>query len=372
MKGKLELYLLAVIKGKRKGFFPAFLRGILSLLSIPYFFWTLLRNWAFEKKWLKQYTPPIPVVISVGNIVAGGTGKTPTLLMLAGHFYEERTVGILSRGYRSLAEKLASPVIVCAGKGPLHSAAYCGDEPYLLAKNLPKTYIYVGKNRYKSANMAAKAGVEIALLDDGMQHRALARDYDIVVMDADDLFGQGRHLPRGLLRESPRSLARASLIIVNHVENKEQFASCQEKISVFTKAPIVGTRMEVEKICDFQGNALGSIKEKRVGLFCGIGQPDRFIQTVRESGAHIIGQEVFPDHAPYDPEQIVRLASRYRSLGAEMIVCTEKDKVKIPEIPHLPLLFVWYKMRLKIIENEEAWQTFLSKIRNDLHHRTQI
>lgn len=369
MNARVETYILEVIRRKRKGFFSTFLRLFLFLLSIPYFLVMKLRNWAFDKKWLKQYSPPIPVVISVGNIVAGGTGKTPTLLMLAAHFYGERSLGILSRGYRSLAEKLPSPVVVCSGKGPLHSAAYCGDEPYLLAKNLPKSYICVGKNRHKSANMAAKAGVEIVILDDGMQHRSIGRDYEIVVMDADDPFGLGHHLPRGLLRESPRSLARASLIIVNHVGNPEQFASAKEKIAAFSRAPVIGTRMEIERICDFQGNAIESIKEKRVGLFCGIGQPDRFIQTVRDSGAQIVGQHIFPDHASYDPDQIIKMADRFKAQGAEMIVCTEKDRVKIPDIPHLSLLFVWFKMKLMVIENETDWLAFLSKIKNDLHQR---
>src|SRR5690606_3839799 len=131
---------------------------------------------------------------------------TPVTLMIAKEFYETHKIAIISRGYRSPAEKVATPLTLSVGKGPLHSAAYCGDEPFLLSENLPKAFVYVGKDRTKSATLASKVGAEIALLDDGMQHRSIARDYEVVVMDIEDLFGHGFYLPRGFLRESPKSL----------------------------------------------------------------------------------------------------------------------------------------------------------------------
>src|SRR5690554_2701297 len=142
----LERYLTDVMKRKRNGVFPSLLRGILLVISFPYGLLLRFRNWAYDKEWFRQYQPPIPIVVSIGNIVAGGTGKTPVTLLLAHEFYEEAVLGILSRGYRSHAEKLPTPIALSAGKGPLHSAAYCGDEPYLMAENLPKAYIFVGRD----------------------------------------------------------------------------------------------------------------------------------------------------------------------------------------------------------------------------------
>ena len=110
MFGKLERYLTDVMKEKRNGILPSLLRGVLLMMSWPYLIVVRIRNWAYDNEWFRQYQPPIPVVVSIGNIVAGGTGKTPVTLMLANEFYEEATLGILSRGYRSPAEKLPAPV----------------------------------------------------------------------------------------------------------------------------------------------------------------------------------------------------------------------------------------------------------------------
>jgi tetraacyldisaccharide 4'-kinase len=367
----LERYIVDVMKGKRTGFFSSFLRGCLWLLSLPYRIAVKINNWAFDKDWLRQYHPPIPVVVSVGNIVVGGTGKTPVTLLLAKEFYDDAVVGILSRGYRSPAENLPSPVTLSSGKGPLHSAAYCGDEPYLMAENLPKAYIYVGKDRQKTAILAAKAGVEIAILDDGMQHRRIGRDYEIVVMDVEDPLGQNFHLPRGFLREDPKALSRADLVILNHVIEKAKFEECKKLVEKYTHAPIIGTELVLEKCFDLQKNEISGLKDKKGVIFCGIGQPDRFIHTVKKCGVNVIGQELFKDHAPFYSEQIIQLANKYKSQGADMLICTEKDKVKIPEIPGLSLPIVWLKMQLKVVENEEDWKKFVNKLRVDLMNRSQ-
>src|ERR1700733_10335982 len=118
MLSTCELYIIDIMKRRRRGLIACLLRGGLRLLSWPFRIGVSLRNWAYEGKWLKQYYPPIPVVISVGNIVSGGTGKTPITLMIAKEFCQDVQVGILTRGHRSLAEKSSSPVTLCAGKGP--------------------------------------------------------------------------------------------------------------------------------------------------------------------------------------------------------------------------------------------------------------
>lgn len=366
MKYQLENYFVEVVTGKRKGMGPSILKGILSLISIPFRMAVGVRNWAFDRGLMRRYCPPVPVVISIGNIVLGGTGKTPVTLLLAGEFYNDFLIGILSRGYRSLAEKLAVPVILCKGEGPQQTALFCGDEPFLLAENLPKAYVIVGRNRHKASDMAAKAGVQLILLDDGMQHRHLARDLEVVVMDMYDPYGQGHYFPRGLLREGVSSLRRAHLIILNHVTSKEEFIKMKEDLSQYTQAIVVGTKMQVTEIKSLKDNKLLNLKGKKVGLFCGIAHPEYFRRTVEDLGGEIVDDIIAPDHQKFEAAELLAFAEGCKEKGAELLICTEKDKVKIDTELKLPLPIAWIKMRLNIVEGQDEWNTLMNKIRSQL------
>lgn len=368
MISQCEVYMLDVIKRRRHGLLFTLLRGILQMLSWPYRLGVGIKNWGYNSGWLKQYHPPVPVVISVGNIVAGGTGKTPTTLMIAKAFYAETQIGILTRGYRSLAEKSYSPITLCSGQGPLHSAAYCGDEPFLLADNLPKSYVIVGKDRRKGARLAAAAGVRMIILDDGMQHRQIGRDFEIVSMDADDPFGQGYFLPRGLLRDSEASLARADLVMVNYLTSSHSFEQIQAKVQKYTKVPIVGTSLSMEGLYDLQGKSIPPSQYKRAAIFCGIANPERFKQTISATIGTIVYCRFYPDHHLFNPEQIIALCHEAKEKGADLLVCTEKDKVKLKELSSLltPIPLVWMKMGMQITHGQKHWEEFLKKVRTDL------
>ena len=355
-----QLYLFDVIKGKRKGLIPSALKGLLHLPSLGFRLIVAGRNWAFDNHYLSRYFPPVPVVISIGNIVAGGTGKTPVTLMLAKEFYPEISLAILSRGYRSPAEKLSSPLVLSTGDGPLFPATYCGDEPYLLSHNLPKAFIMVGKNRHAASDMAAQAGAQIILLDDGMQHRRVARDFEIVVLDASDPFGQGYYLPRGLLRESISSLARASLIILNHVNDAEKGAAVAKQLQRYTKAPIVTTKMEVASIRDFDDKQITTIKDKPVGIFCGIAQPNNFRKAVEDLGAQVVNHRYFPDHVGIAEQNLTQFAEECYTKGAELIICTEKDRVKFNNPVKTKLPIIWLQMKLSIIDGQEHWNQLIA------------
>lgn len=368
MLGKSQRYIIDVMKRRRRGLIPSLLRGSLHLLSWPFRMGVFLRNWAYEGKWLKQYHPPIPVVISVGNIVSGGTGKTPITLMIAKEFYQDVQVGILTRGYRSLAEKSSSPVTLCAGKGPVHSAAYCGDEPFLLAENLPKTFVIVGKDRRKAANLAAAAGVRLAILDDGMQHRQVSRDFEVVAMDAEEPFGLGRFLPRGFLRESLNSLARADIIVLNYLKNRETFDRVKNEIQKYADSPVVATKLIMEGFYDLQGQNIPFVQDKRVSIFCGIAHPERFRTTITELVGKVVDYHFFPDHHHFKPDEIVKIGKKAKDDGADMIICTEKDKVKLTElsVQLLPVPIAWLKTSLQIVEGENEWKDFINKVRRGL------
>lgn len=369
MQRRLESYFLNVITGKKKGIVASCLRFLLLLASWPFRLVVACRNWVFDHGWLSRYFSPVPIVISIGNIVMGGTGKTPVTLMIAKEFYEEFFIGILSRGYRSQAEKLPIPVVLSKGEGPMQSASFCGDEPFLLAQNLPKAFVVVGRNRHKASDIAARAGVQLILLDDGMQHRRLARDFEIVVMDSKDLFGHGYYLPRGFLREGPQSLSRANLIILNHIKGKSAFDVMKSQITKYSKAIVVGTRMEVERMETFFGETIPSIEGKKVGIFCGIAHPEYFQETVLQQGCEIVDSAFTSDHMILDFAALEAFAVRCKEMGAEILLCTEKDRVKILDIPKLALPIAWIKMQLRLVEGEAEWLAFIDKVKMDLRNR---
>jgi tetraacyldisaccharide 4'-kinase len=415
-----ELYLQEVIKGQRQGFVPTVIKIFLVPLSWLFQLVVSCRNWFFDQGWPRCYNPPVRAVISVGNIVAGGTGKTPVTLMLAKAFYDRYSIAILSRGYRSPAERFASPLTLCEGSGPQYSALYCGDEPYLLATHLPKAHVFVGKNKRIAARMAADAGVDMVIIDDGMQHRRLIRDFDIVILDAADPFGGGFFLPRGFLREGPKSLNRVQLIIVNHVENEEQFEKVKKLVRPYSSAPIIGTEWHVAALLDLadDGYKIDSIKletavqddkvtqdfevesllmggdhfqkvkappirtdegskdcvnlssstaisrmmGKKVGMFCGIAHPESFRQTVLDLGADIVAEDIFPDHLIPDSARLELFAERCAGEGAECIICTEKDCVKLEEAAQFCIPVVWVQMELQVVKGIEEWNHFLREV----------
>lgn len=366
---KIENYFIEVVRGKRTGFIAALLRFLLLIFSWVFQLFAKCRNWAFDHGWLRRYCPPVPLVVSIGNIVVGGTGKTPVTLLFAKEFYSTVPLAILTRGYRSTAESIPQPICLSSGKGPLYPASFCGDEPYLLSQNLPKAFVFVGRNRHKTSIMAAKAGAKMIILDDGMQHRRLSRDLDIVVMDASDLFGQGYYLPRGFLREGVESLARAHLIILNHTESEAQFVEAKAQIARYSAAPLVGTRMQVSNIIDFKGEKIDSLLNKKIGIFCGIARPEYFEKTVKNQGGEVLDHYFVSDHCDFDPSALESFSKRCESLGVELLLCTEKDRVKFTEPLSLSLPVAWLQIELSIVEGADVWKAFVNKARSDIIRR---
>lgn len=358
---KLELYLKDIIRGRKSGLIAVLIKSLLLPLSWLYRIGVNCRNCLYEKGWMRRYVPPVPLVISIGNIVAGGTGKTPVTLLLAGAFYERFTVAILSRGYRSKAEKLDMPLLLCEGQGPSFPASYCGDEPYLFAQRLPKAIVVVGGDRRKASFLAAKAGAQVILLDDGMQHRRLARDFDVVVVDVSDPFGQGYFLPRGFLRDEICSLARANLLILNHMSDHEQFASVKMQLEPYSSAPVVGTKGYVIAIRDLKGQEVSIPKEQAVGMFCAIAHPEYFRRTLEQESFHVVNEYILADHDNMDEKDLEQFAQASLKKGAKWLICTEKDCVKLQDQLTLALPIIWVQIELRVIEGQEEWQNFLQQ-----------
>jgi tetraacyldisaccharide 4'-kinase len=333
----LESYVLDIIEGKRRGKF------LLKALSYLYQAGVRLRNQAYDLGLLAAHDAGLPV-ISVGNIVAGGTGKTPFVKFLAEKLSSEFRVAILSRGYRSAIEKTDQNLLIT----PETEVSACGDEPYWLARALPHVQVWVGKNRLESAKLAQQKGAEVLLMDDGMQHRQLKRDFEIVLVDGEDPFGKGFFLPRGLLRDAPHRLRQADCVIA--IDPSEEI---EEQLRAFTEAPIIHARRVSEL----------SLKGKKVAVFCAIGNPQRFLKSIREAGGTIAATFFKPDHDPFTAEELRAFA---KESGAEALICTEKDHVKLPADFSCAIPVIPFPSHLEIVDSTRAWEQLLNKIQSKI------
>jgi len=352
-----ERVILDIIEGKKS--FPL-IKSLLYGVSTIYRLASASRNFAYEKKWLKAEKAPIPI-ISIGNIVAGGTGKTPLVRLLAAELLKDKQLAILTRGYRSAIEHSGEVVNISSGELP---AALCGDEPRMLAMQIPQAQVWVGKDRKESARRAAIAGADLAILDDGMQYRSLERDFEIISMDAEDLLGKGHFLPRGFLRDHPRRLSEADLIVLNHVRDENHFNGLKAQLSSYTNALIVGMKLCIEPAVEWKG--------KKVGAFCALAKPNRFFATLKQAGSIILDSLTALDHMSFSQKCLENFSNRSLEQGAECLVCTEKDWVKLPGNIKLSLPIVVLKTHLEIIFGQELWQGMIKKIKNEVQDERRM
>lgn len=287
-----------------------------------YVFW---RNCFFDIGLLKRRKAHLPV-ISVGNIVAGGTGKTSLVYRIASDL--KVPVGILSRGYGAKVKVQSQQV-----RMPEE-----GDEAYLLSKKLPTAQVIVGKDRIKSAKTLQD--VRCILLDDGMQHRYIQRDIEIVILHAHDPFGGGAYLPKGRLRDSPKRLKSADWIFVN--------GGVCDHIKKYSDAPVIGIQYKIENQSEIEG--------RRIAAFCGIGTPSTFYQMLEEIGCRILLKRTLPDHSPF--HDISPFLTQAKKLGVDLVVTTEKDYVKLKDTTNIRPLIV----TLDIVYGEEHYKRLLEEI----------
>ena len=338
----LRTYFIHLIHSKESdGIFMTLILGIFYIFSLVYEQLVNMKLLCYKtgilgKEKLNCY------VISLGNITVGGTGKTPTAQRLARDIRDMGyKVVILNRGYRS---KWHGEVGIVSDGENLHmDAAEAGDEAYMLAKHLPNVPVLIGAERALTGKYAIEHfGAEVAILDDGYQHWQLVRDMDILLVDAVNVFGNGHLLPRGTLRESMSHISRADVCLITKVDQAEAGAGeyIRETVHKYNaNAKIVESIHQprcfiplAEWVVNLASEGIGveSISGKQIVAVSAIGNPASFEQTLRDLGAEILESIRYPDHHEYTVKEMRDVLQQADALGAESIVITEKDAVKIP------------------------------------------
>jgi len=348
-------------------------QSLLWPFSLPYGAAAHLRARAYRKGILKQQHLN-GTVISVGNLTTGGTGKTPMVLAIAEHLLAEgKNVGILTRGYRG--EKIAPAAVHNLGTGMKSSATNArttniitttSDEVRLLQSRLgDRVQFGVGANRYEQGRELAKHGVNWFVLDDGFQHLQLARDVDIVLIDATNPFSGGLLLPAGHLREPRSALARADIIVITRSTHAPAIESAIRRDSA---APIFYARPQLDGIPNFNADKPGDAIAPAVApealpklfAFCGIGNPAAFLADLRTWGLDIVGHKFFPDHHRYTAKDAQEILQQASATAASALICTEKDLYNLHKMNVHKLPLFYCSISMQIDNSDDFWRTVLS------------
>lgn len=325
----IEHYFRALVEGKRRDLGSLLLFPILVILSIPYGLILRLRALAYEKGLLATHRLAKPA-ISVGNITVGGTGKTPIVALLARYCLSRgKRVVMLSRGYGGSLH--GETRMVSDGRGIFLTSDEAGDEPYMLAKKIPGLMVVIGPDRYKAGLFAQEhLNPDIFILDDGFQHLRLHRDVNILLLDHAQPFGNGHVLPAGLLRESRSAANRADMIIYTRCGKGEpddhfpQIRFCRATHNLADALLLPGGATEpLTKLASLRGVA-----------FAGIADPVAFFAMLDEAGLDISMKISFPDHCRYSDKEITKILSAKEFTGADYLITTEKDAVKLSPYLH--------------------------------------
>jgi len=307
------------------------MRALLAGVSIPYSVGVRIRNGLYQCGILRSHKVNVPV-ISIGNITTGGTGKTPLVVWLCRYLCQKGLrCAILTRGYKT-------------------SVGEMSDEPALLAKNCPGVKMVVDPDRLSGAKKAVEQfQSQVLVLDDGFQHRRLARDFNILAVDATCPFGYGKLLPAGLLREPLSGLKRADAVVITRFDLADAGAIHRHTHAITS---------------DSQTLPLEQLRQKKLFVYCGIGNPQAFVNCLTQDGMNVVGTKFFNDHYVYTMQDIRTVAVQTRQCGADMAICTQKDWVKaaafckqIEEITFGSLV-----MELEFVSNADTIQALIDKV----------
>jgi len=336
------------------GFAQKLLRRFLQIVSVFYSGGVALRNLLYDRGWLRIRNADVPV-ISVGNITVGGTGKTPIVIRLADLLKQKNIpCAILTRGYKT-------------GQGKFV------DEPAILAKACPDARVVINADRFAGAGKAAaEFGAKALIMDDGFQHRKLARQLDIVAIDAMCPFGYNKLLPAGLLREPITALKRADAVVITRcnqtpgprleqLEKKLQMINPEITIAKSVHTPVCARMLKNKEI------SLDELKGKKIFAFCGIGNPEAFFDSLGELGVTIVGSKSYNDHHQYTKADIDDIFEEATYLNAELGLTTQKDWVKTALLgsQKTDFPFAYLAIKLEFIEGEDKIVGLIEEVLRD-------
>ncbi|MEA4863107.1 MAG: tetraacyldisaccharide 4'-kinase [Victivallaceae bacterium] len=379
---KLEQYFLPFILGRPQA--RARDVAITSGLFVASRFYrmvTQFRIWLYDRRFFRYHALGC-LVVSIGNLSCGGTGKTPVVEVFARSLRQKgRKVAILSRGYRSrkrsFFEKLRDrggteeetpPKVVSDGERVLLNSDYAGDEPFMLASNLPGVVVLVDKDRVKSGLYAIdKFQTDTLILDDGFQYLRLRPHINIVLVDATSPFGNHHVLPRGILREPIKNIRRADYVFLT----KSSGGHRNQHLHRFIRRH--NRRAEIIECCHMpqylasvfdhgHRRELSFLKHKAVAALSGIANPASFEKFLEDFGAKVVYTEHYADHHRYSVGEIERFAAAARKAGAELLLTTEKDAVRIPHVQGKIPEFDFLRIQIDILSGKENFEQCISRI----------
>jgi tetraacyldisaccharide 4'-kinase len=380
----LELYTIDVILGRRADTGAAVYGAFLQALSWIFNGLVQARLWLYGHRILHDQ-PLGCLVVVVGNLTVGGTGKTPVVEKFARALRDRgRRVAILSRGYKSKAPPFwkkwwyglthteePPPRIVSDGERVLLNSEEAGDEPYMLARNLPGVIVLVDKNRVKAGAYAIKRfGCDTLVLDDGFQYLPLKGRLNLLLVDKTNPFGNGHLLPRGILREPVKHLRRASYVFLTKSNGQRDpelealIAKHNPGVDIIECAhrPQYLQRFGVSPEAPGAREPLAYLKGKRVAAFSGIATPESFEKFLRDLGAKLVARERFLDHYRYTDEDFDALFALAQREGADCLITTEKDAVRIPDQRAWPIPLFYLRLEIDIIHGAADFDEAVGRI----------
>jgi len=364
-----------LISGQKAGFGAALLRLLLGVAAAGYSIAVRLRNFLYSKGWLKAHRADA-TVISIGNITTGGTGKTPLVIWLCKQIISDSKFqisnsqcAILTRGYKSRAQEHKSIRAQEHKSIRAQETEDYRDEPAILAESCPEVKVIVNPDRVAGAGEAiSKFGANTLIIDDGFQHRRLVRDLDIVTIDATQPFGYGKILPAGLLREPVASLKRAGAVVITRCDQitETELSQIEKKLGTINPNMIIARSIHAPvcvRTTDNQEISLEQLKNKKIFAFCGIGNPDAFLNTIKQLGANLVGSKVYNDHHHYTNDCLADIYEQAEHLKVDLILTTQKDWTKITGLAlaekDIPLAYL--AIEIKFLAGEDKLRGLIEK-----------
>src|SRR5271156_1966249 len=377
---RLEQFAVDVILERRWGFRAWLFRLFLLGLSGLYRLGVRWRLWWFETR-LGSVHALGCLVVSVGNLTVGGTGKTPVVELFARELTRRgRKVAVLSRGYKSQPppfpqqlldrfrplEQRPPPRVAAGGRPFLPASERGGEEPFMLASNLKDVLVLVDKDRVKSGLHAIrKYGCDTLLLDDGLQFLRLKERLDIVLVDSESPFANRYLLPRGLLREPPEQLRRADIIFITKCDGRDLSELRAELRRYNGHAEFVECAhkpLHLEEIFTHEVVPLSFLKDLRVGMISGIARPESFEEGLRKLGVELIYSRRFADHHRFSEGEIAKMFERSKARGARAVITRKKDSVRFPRLGKRPLPVYFLRVEIEIIRGHDAFERCLEQM----------